>query len=530
MSQSGIISLAGGGGGGVVNSVTGTNGVTASTIAGAVTVSGVNATTTTVGVASFNAAEFTVTAGAVSLIGGSAAITSITGDTGGPEVPLTGNFNLKGTANQVLVTGSANTETFSLIGPYTPATYTAHGVLVGEGTSSIVATAAGTTGQVFTGVTGADPIWASPAASTITLTGTTGGALGPSNSFTLLGGTVAAGTVPVAIAGSGTTLKTNVQISQALAATDVTKIGLANFNSTNFTVDANGFVSLAATAAPILSITGNTGGPEIPNPVNGTFNIVGTGSITVAGSANTETVQLTGLTANSVLYGLGTATIGLVASGTTGQVLQTNTGAAPTYSTATYPSTTTINQILFSSATNTVTGLATANNGVLTTGTTGIPVITALASNGQIIIGSGSGAPIAATLTPGTGVTITNAANSITISATGGSFAWVDATSATQAISIQTGFVTDHSATVVYTLPATAALGDQFRIVGKLGLATITPNAGQQLLIGSASGTVGVTGTAVSQNVGDCIWFVAITAGSSTVWRAESMIGTWILT
>jgi len=37
----------------------------------------------------------------------------------------------------------------------------------------------------------------------------------------------------------------------------------------------------------------------------------------------------------------------------------------------------------------------------------------------------------------------------------------------------------------------------------KAGLATITPNANQQLLIGSASGTVGATGTAVSTNAGD---------------------------
>lgn len=89
-----------------------------------------------------------------SLSGG---INTITGDTGGAESPSAGNFNLKGTSNQIAVTGSSNTETFSLVGPYTPATYTAHGVLIGEGTSSIVATTAGTDGQVLTGNTSADP-------------------------------------------------------------------------------------------------------------------------------------------------------------------------------------------------------------------------------------------------------------------------------------------------------------------------------------------------------------------------------------
>jgi hypothetical protein len=49
-----------GSGSGAVNQVTGTNGVTASPISGNVVVSGVNATTSTVGVASFNPANFTV--------------------------------------------------------------------------------------------------------------------------------------------------------------------------------------------------------------------------------------------------------------------------------------------------------------------------------------------------------------------------------------------------------------------------------------------------------------------------------------
>ena len=65
MSQSGIISVSAAAG--IVDSVTGINGVVASPTTGNVVVSGVNATTITVGVASFNARDFTVTAGAVSL-------------------------------------------------------------------------------------------------------------------------------------------------------------------------------------------------------------------------------------------------------------------------------------------------------------------------------------------------------------------------------------------------------------------------------------------------------------------------------
>src|SRR5216683_4435763 len=151
----------------------------------------------------------------------------------------------------------------------------------------------------------------------------------------------------------------------------------------------------------ISTITGNTGGAESPNGASN-FNVVGTGSITIAGSANTETVQLTGLTNHAVLVGAGTATItNIAATANTGAILQNNSGADPSYSTATYPSTTTINQILYSSSANTVQGLATANGGVLTTNSSGVPAITTIATNGQIIIGSTAGSPAAATLTAG---------------------------------------------------------------------------------------------------------------------------------
>ncbi len=67
MSQAGVINNSSGGG--VVTSVTGTHGVTAAPTTGAVVVSGVNATTSTVGVASFNPIEFSVDgSGQVSLI------------------------------------------------------------------------------------------------------------------------------------------------------------------------------------------------------------------------------------------------------------------------------------------------------------------------------------------------------------------------------------------------------------------------------------------------------------------------------
>ena len=76
------------------------------------------------------------------------------------EYPNTsfGVSSVTGTANQILATPTVGAVVLSLIGPYTPATYTAHGVLVGEGSGSIVATAVGTAGQyLVSNGAGVDP-------------------------------------------------------------------------------------------------------------------------------------------------------------------------------------------------------------------------------------------------------------------------------------------------------------------------------------------------------------------------------------
>lgn len=111
-----------------------------------------------------------------------------------------------------------------------------------------------------------------------------------------------------------------------------------------------------------------------------------------------------------------TATYPNVATSTGTQLRADGTNWVP--STATWADTYSLNTILYASSANTITGLASANRAVMTTGATGIPVMTALNANGQLIIGSTAGVPAAATLTAGTGISISNASNSITISAT----------------------------------------------------------------------------------------------------------------
>jgi len=202
------------------------------------------------------------------------------------------------------------------------------------------------------------------------------------------------------------------------------------------------------------------------------------------------------------------------ASGSAGTILRSD-GTNNVYTTATFPNTTTINQLLYSSSANTIAGLSTANQGVLTTGTGGVPVITALATNGQLIIGSTAGAPAAATLTAGLGVSIANGSNSITIASTGGGFNWTDATNASYTVSAQNGYIADRSSLVTFTLPTNNALGDTINIVGKgSGGWTIVYTTGQFIQFGS-SATTTTTGNLASSNQFDCCELVCTTASAS---------------
>jgi len=280
----------------------------------------------------------------------------------------------------------------------------------------------------------------------------------------------------------------------------------------------------------LKTLTPDSGGAQ--SPTAGNINTPGSGSITTVGSGSTITTQLTGLTNHAVLIGAGTTTItkvGPVAS--TGAMLQSNgLGSDPGFSTSTWPATTTINQLLYSSAANTVAGLTAANSASLVSTSAGVPVWSSTMTNGQVIIGSTGATPTAASLTAGAGIAITNAAGSITIAASGGIVTtWTDVTGATQALAVNNGYFTDRGAGVTYTLPATAALGDLIIIDGKLGLTTIAQNAGQSIRFSSAITTVGVTGSAVGTNLGDCVSLRCSTAGASTVWIAENFNGNWTI-
>ena len=121
------------------------------------------------------------------------------------------------------------------------------------------------------------------------LTGDTGGQLNPTaNNFNIFGSVIGPGTSPVQVNGSGSTLTVNIQRSQAIAAADITKVGLSNFDSSSFAVAATGFVTLSTTGAG-KTITGDSGGALSPTANN--WNIVGLSGSKTSGSGSTLTIK-----------------------------------------------------------------------------------------------------------------------------------------------------------------------------------------------------------------------------------------------
>lgn len=149
-----------------------------------------------------------------------------------------------------------------------------------------------------------------------------------------------------------------------------------------------------------------------------------------------------------------------------------------------------------------------------------------VATDGQLPIGSTGANPVLATLTPGVGVSITNAAGSITIDATGGGLSWVDVTSSTQAMAVNSGYVVDNGASLVtFTLPASASFGSVIRVVGMSsgGWLIAQNDPSQQIFLGDVFTTAGSAGSLSSTNEGDCVELICVVA--DTLFAVASVVG-----
>lgn len=158
----------------------------------------------------------------------------------------------------------------------------------------------------------------------------------------------------------------------------------------------NPILGIPGTSTGEMGFAGATGGTVTVKPAAaaGTYNfnlptsagMSGLPLLSGGGGATAQSYAILGMAAGGtnaaltpsnggILYS--TASAGAVLSGTATarQMLQSGTSAAPAWSTATWPATTAINQLLYSSSANAVVGLATANNGILVTNGSGVPSI-----------------------------------------------------------------------------------------------------------------------------------------------------------
>jgi hypothetical protein len=170
-------------------------------------------------------------------------------------------------------------------------------------------------------------------------------------------------------------------------------------DGTNYVLSTPTFPNASATSGKIIQSDGTNWVASTP-----TFPTVATSTGSFIYANGTNFVASTSLWPNTV--------------GTAGKIIRSD-GTTNAYTTSTFADIYSASNLLYSNGANTVTGLATANSAVLVTSSTGVPAWSGTMTNGQLIIGSTGATPTAATLTAGTGISITNAAGSITIAATG---------------------------------------------------------------------------------------------------------------
>ena len=182
-------------------------------------------------------------------------------------------------------------------------------------------------------------------------------------------------TFPAVATGTGTLIRADGTnwLASTLTIPDTVAISTLLYASS-----ANVLAALATANSGVL-VTSGAGVPSIATDIP-TAVTIGTAYVYRAGG--TDVALLDGglnasLTASNggIFYSTASAGAILAGTATANQVLLSGASAAPAWSTATYPASTTVSQLLYSSATNTVAGLATANSGVLITSGAGVPSI-----------------------------------------------------------------------------------------------------------------------------------------------------------
>jgi hypothetical protein len=139
-----------------------------------------------------------------------------------------------------------------------------------------------------------------------------------------------------------------------------------------------------------------------------------------------------------------------------------------------------------------------------------------------VLISEGANPDVGVTLA--TGQVLVGVTGADPVAQTLSAVAWVDQTTTPVTMVVNTGYISDDGATLVsFTLPATAALGSVFEIIGKgSGGWTLLQSTGQSIKFGSSTTTTS-SGSLSSTNANDSLRLVCTTA--NTVFTVASVIG-----
>ena len=388
--------------------------------------------------------------GTVTSVGVSGGTTGLT--TSGGPVTASGTITLAGT---LAATNGGTAQS----------TWTTGDILYSSASNTLSKLNVGSTGQVLT-IAGGVPTWATDAGTgTVTSVAVSGGTTGLTTSggpVTTSGTITLSGTLAVANGGTGVATLTGIvkgngasAFSAAVAGTDYLAPGgalgtpssgtLTNCTSLPLSTGVTGSLPVANGGTGQTSYTngqllvGNTTGNTLTKATitagSGITVTNGTGSITIASTSGGGTVTSVG-----------------VSGGTTGL---TTSGGPVT-----------------GSGTITVAGtLAVANGGAGQTSYT----------DGQILVGNTTGNTLAkATITAGSGITVTNGGGSITIAATGAgvpTLALTDGGDKTSGFTAVVGYKYTVSGAITMVAPAAPSKGDIFAFA-KYGVLLLTVDIG----------------------------------------------------
>lgn len=311
-----------------------------------------------------NMGTATPVAGVIDIVGGVGIMTSATGNT-------------------VTITNTAVASNLTFDTDSTPATSSGNAITF-HGVGGLLFSG---TGATVTGTLAAIPN-ASLANSSVTVTAGTG----------LSGG----GTVSL---GGTTTLSLTTPVSPANGGTGV------NNGSSTLTLGGN----LATSGAFATTFT-MTAGTSVTFPTSGTLATTSQLPTLPLSLANGGTGASLVASNGGIFYSNASTGAILLGTATAGQLLQSGASLAPTWTTTTYPATNAINTLLYASAANVMSALATANNGVLITSAAGVPSILAAGSTGQVLTATtGSPPSWASPATSGTVTSVSGTANQVAV-------------------------------------------------------------------------------------------------------------------